>query len=60
MDPDATWSRIRSLRAKQRRRGLDTDERDELRELQEALSNWLRRGGFSPKGMTPAMRRHRR
>jgi len=50
MDPDKTWSEIKRIKAKIKRGTATADDREELRELQNALANWLRMGGFAPRG----------
>jgi len=49
MDPNANWQEQQRIQA----RGAKTPaDRERLRELRSALNEWLRNGGFPPRGVT--------
>lgn len=51
MDPDENWKQQMRLRKLRLRRPLDCHELDTLMELEEALDEWCRRGGFLPAAL---------
>lgn len=58
MDPDANIQEQNRIRARMRearaaKRRVSADDRGRLRELREALTDWLYAGGFRPAGLRP-------
>jgi len=56
MDPNANWERQQEI--EEELKGCLTPRersalREELADLQDALNEWLARGGFKPKGYEP-------
>ncbi len=52
MDPDANWEEQQRIKARISSRTEHKGDRARLRELQQALREWIRGGGFKPRGMT--------
>jgi hypothetical protein len=49
MDPDANWAEQERIKAAIKAGSADSHDRSRLRDLQGALREWLRGGGFAPK-----------
>lgn len=54
MDPDANWQEQEEIRAWIAKGGYYKSElrekKERLRELEEALNEWMSKGGFAPEG----------
>ena len=48
MDPDANWAEQEEIRARLKIKRANAGDKARLRELEDALSEWINKGGFEP------------